>query len=439
MVINGNLQTSSVVTLTSTTNVYKISSTYTITGGSGSFGLVKYTGQSSKSFRFSGIQIELSSVATEYIPTIASIRTKFAGITQDGGVAQNIPRIDYTGGGCPSILVEPARTNLLLQSQTFENASWEKNLGGVASAPVVTPNVDTAPDGTMTADRVVFNLNGGTASGDFSQLGSANFISVSITRTQSVYIKTTDGTTKVFTFVSPTGTQTTITVTSVYQRFTFISTGINSSSIRLRLRGGEGTATSATIAIWGAQYEDGSNATSYIPTVASTVTRTADVITKTGITNLIGQSEGTIFWDVKDLVGTVDNGNTEFMIRNTASTNWIGITTNPSANPFRITVRTSTPTIIIDYSANITSAKACVKYGTFGAKLFVNGVPVATSAVNPNFSFNNILFSGSIIPYKTNCFALWKTALTDDQCILLTGPSFSSYPEMASALIYTLQ
>ena len=38
---------------------------------------------------------------------------------------------------------------------------------------------------------------------------------------------------------------------------------------------------------------------------------------------------------------------------------------------------------------------------------------------------------------------LWKTALTDDQCILLTGPSFSSYPEMANnfpnTLIYSLQ
>jgi hypothetical protein len=120
-------------------------------------------------------------------------------------------------------------------------------------------------------------------------------------------------------------------------------------------------------------------------------------------------------------------------------TNWIGITTNPSPNPFRITARTSTPAIIIDYTSAITTAKACVKYGTFGAKLFVNGVPVATSAVNPNFSFDNILFRGSIISYKANSFMLWKTALTDDQCILLTGPSFSTYPEMANALIYTLQ
>jgi hypothetical protein len=179
-------------------------------------------------------------------------------------------------------LIEIARTNLVLYSEQFDNAYWDKFTLGVASAPVVTPNVETAPNGTMTADRVVFNINGGTASGDISQLGSANFTSVvSITRTQSVYIKTTDGTTKAFSFVSPIGTILPITVTSVYQRFTLTSTGIISTNqIRLRLRGsasGEVTSTTASIAIWGAQYEDGSVATEYIPTVASIRTKFAGI------------------------------------------------------------------------------------------------------------------------------------------------------------------
>ena len=166
-------------------------------------------------------------------------------------------------------LIEEVPYNLLQYSEQFDNAYWLKNLGGVASAPVVTPNVETAPDGTTTADRVVFNLNGGTLTADLSQLSSPNFTSISITRTQSVYIKTTDGTTKVFSFVSPTGTLTAITVTSVYQRFTFTSTGVNSNTIRLRLRGsasGEGTSTSASIAIWGAQYVEGTSAKEYFPT-----------------------------------------------------------------------------------------------------------------------------------------------------------------------------
>jgi hypothetical protein len=38
----------------------------------------------------------------------------------------NIPRLDYSLGGCPNILLEPQRTNLL-QSSSFDNASWIKH------------------------------------------------------------------------------------------------------------------------------------------------------------------------------------------------------------------------------------------------------------------------------------------------------------------------
>jgi hypothetical protein len=61
-------------------------------------------------------------------------------------VASNVPRIDYTGGGCPSILLEPQRTNIVLRSEEFDNVSFVKNLSSV------TPNNTTAPDGTLTAD-----------------------------------------------------------------------------------------------------------------------------------------------------------------------------------------------------------------------------------------------------------------------------------------------
>jgi hypothetical protein len=45
----------------------------------------------------------------------------------------DIPRIDYTGGGCPSILLEPQRTNLVLRSQEFDNNdSFAKNLSEVS-------------------------------------------------------------------------------------------------------------------------------------------------------------------------------------------------------------------------------------------------------------------------------------------------------------------
>ena len=63
-----------------------------------------------------------------------------AGTTSFGA---NTPRRTSAG-----LLVEAAGTNLLLQSQTFDNASW------TATNATVTANSAVAPDGTLTADTV---------------------------------------------------------------------------------------------------------------------------------------------------------------------------------------------------------------------------------------------------------------------------------------------
>lgn len=352
-------------------------------------------------------------------------RVDSAGLIES--VAINVPRLDYTGGGCPSILVESARINRVLRSEEFDNVYWGKVAGGVASAPVVTANVETAPDGTTTADRVVFNLNGGTLSTAISQLESAIFTSISITRTQSVYIKTTDGTTKVFTFVSPTGSVTTITVTSVYQRFTLTSTGINTASIRLRLRGsasGEGTATSATIAIWGAQYEDGSTATSYIPTVASQLQRNADVISKTGVSNLIGQTNGTIFVEANLRVNaderrllTISNG-TElqriiFWTLGTTlyiSFNGVGV----SSGNFPI----GTAKIAVGYTIGASST-------TYSIKVNNNTLITGTAAAAPNplsaINLGSNSTSGLQLNDRIESATLFTTRLIDQQLATLTA------------------
>jgi hypothetical protein len=55
------------------------------------------------------------------------------------------------------------------------------------------------------------------------------------------------------------------------------------------------TSTARIIEVWVSQLETGSVATSYIPTEGSQVTRPADVISKTNVQDLIGQTEGTIF------------------------------------------------------------------------------------------------------------------------------------------------
>jgi hypothetical protein len=90
----------------------------------------------------------------------------------------NIPRLDYSNGTCPSLLVEPQRTNLALQSSSFDNAAWVKlNLS-------ITSNNAIAPDGTLTADKSTPN----TVSGGhyFRQTVS---VSIGTTYTATIYAK----------------------------------------------------------------------------------------------------------------------------------------------------------------------------------------------------------------------------------------------------------
>jgi len=66
--------------------------------------------------------------------------------------ASNTARILSDG----AILIEAASTNLITQSQNITDVSWVTAVG----APTLTADAYTAPDGTATADRIVFNNNG---------------------------------------------------------------------------------------------------------------------------------------------------------------------------------------------------------------------------------------------------------------------------------------
>jgi hypothetical protein len=179
---------------------------------------------------------------------------------------------------------------------------------------------------------------------------------------------------------------------------------------------------SGSVQVWGAQVETGSVATSYITTTTAPITRGADVINKTGVSSLIGQTEGTIYWDIAYVAGVLTGtGNPELGVRDQAFTNWIGLTSNGTSLPFRITARTTAGVTLINYQANITSGKAALAWSSDGLVLYVNGVSVATSATNPNFSFSRInIIDVSTMPFKVNAFALYTTRLTNPQLQALT-------------------
>ena len=270
--------------------------------------LTTYTGTGTGIYLF-GAQLEQSSTVGEYIPTTSTINSA--------------PRFDHnpTTGESLGLLVEEARTNLLLRSEEFDNASWNSAPG----ARTVTANSIAAPDGLTTADTVT--ADGTTA---------AHFVSQSLTLTAvphvySVFAKA--GTNnflqlRLFTgfggmwanFNLATGVVGTVgvlsgaTPTSSIQAYpngwyrctmVFTPTAATSSVAAYIVDsatagGGQVNSLSTSVYLWGAQIEAGAFPTSYIPTTTATVTRAADVasIGSSAFTSFYNQSEGTVFADV---------------------------------------------------------------------------------------------------------------------------------------------
>ncbi|MDC0972524.1 hypothetical protein OAR88_00160 [bacterium] len=89
-------------------------------------------------------QLEQGLVATDYIETGAS--------TAQAGILEDMPRLDYSGGAsCPSLLLEPQRTNQAESSEQFNNTAHWVNSEGTT----ITANDATSPEGVQNAFKLV--------------------------------------------------------------------------------------------------------------------------------------------------------------------------------------------------------------------------------------------------------------------------------------------
>jgi hypothetical protein len=211
---------------------------------------------------------------------------------------------------------------------------------------------------------------------------------------------------------------------------TAISNGVNSYL-------GDGTSG---LYIWGAQLEVGSYPTSYIPTTSASVTRNADVISKTGISSLIGQTEGVVFFDLELNNTPIDDS--YIFIRNSNASNYIGLRIQNNLIRYEGAVSASTTCSIPKSAVANTRYKVALAYNTNDFAMYVNGDLIGTDNVGTIGSMDTLDLNFNlpgVNSYEFNSVALWTTRLTNDQLEALTGTGFNTYAEMASYYNYVLQ
>ena len=363
----------------------------------------------------------------------------------------NVPRIDYTGGGCPHILAEPQRTNNLTASQDLTNSFWN-----VTRVETVAASTVLSPDGTTFGFKAIPNSENNTHYlwYDYGFLSMPEGVEV----TYSVFVKpfgytnfqlatstnfalkyqnfelTGDGVVgtgdvngakieKIGEWYRCSVTETTIGTTPRVLSIATPSSGLGRNPTFT----GNGTDG---VLLWGAQLEEGTYATSYIPnlstTSGSTVTRNQDIFTRDGIGSLINSTEGVLFAEIAALSN--DESYRYMGLTDGTDDNRVIILYYSSNNRIRVLL-SSGGTKYFDAYYEVTSIKdfhkIAVKWKENDFALFIDGGEKATdtSGLTP-IGLNTLALdqAGSNNFFgKVKQLQVYKTALTDTQLAALTS------------------
>ncbi len=382
-----------------------------------------------------GAQLELGLVATDYIETGAS--------TAQAGILEDMPRLDYSGGAsCPSLLLEPQRSNLVTHSEYLDGLLDVAN-GSVSYNTITSPEgLNNAAlyteDSSTNAHYIDSNTFTFTSGQDYVISVFAKYNGRFLTiQGSSGRISSSYGT---FNLQTGEVEEDNIGTASIENygngwyrcslKVTATSTGsgvvtllLNDSAAGGRSRSYTGDGTSG-LYYYGFQAEQGSYPTSYIPTYGTSQTRSADIcdlsaMSSKGIStnnnwtivldykNFKSQFFATYFYSVGGEVMHIFG--TSVSYRNTSDVQtYIG---DWSYEP---------------YNDGETPFKVAIQYDGVNLTMFHNGEKrqsVANSNLHPRFAenFNRLRVSQAQGPRESiNQTLFFDTALTDSECIALT-------------------
>ena len=393
-----------------------------------------------------GAQLEPVTYQTTPSPYVATTASAYYG-----------PRFDYDPVTLApkGLLIEEARTNLLTYSDQFDNAAWIK------LNATVTANGTASPDGTTNADKLVEDATNsvhivyqgpafaGSTTYTVSLFAKAaerskldvfcNGISATATNLFEVTFDLSNGT-----FLATQGTATITPFGNGWYRCTVTNTYAvigTSANIQLRLNNGTTTSYAGTpgfgMFLWGAGLEAGSFATSYIPTVASTVTRSADVATMTGtnFSSWYNQSAGTLVceFDTNTLSASGTSVYSSVFATDGTANNYNGLYTYSGFVGGVIRTGAVNQADINGGGSpvNNTTIKAAITYATDNIAVAVNGAtPVTDTSAAIGITMNQLnIGNRNGNNYRNGHIrqiAYYNTRLPNAQLQTLTAPSLAT-------------
>ena len=391
-------------------------------------------------------QVEQGLVARDYIETTTA--------AVEGGITDNVPRLDYTDSSCPALLLEPQRTNVVEQSEYHSGGAYgNSNL-------TTTDNEATSPEGVQNAAKIILDSGTNTSNGghhySFNSTGGTTY-------TISVFAKAGEYRYFTFTYGSSSaggghfdlqegtllGTITNgqysnesasiedygngwyrlvVSLTdnsSVSGRYLSMKPSPSASVPTNNNYSSTGDGTSGAY-IYGFQLEaSASYATSYIPTYGTSVTRNADDCQVENKSSLINSEQGALYFEgiaidpsYASVMSFSDGTNTN-RIALTLPQNATNINAFSSVGGSKIDNN-----ILHDPSVN---SKYAIVWNGNSFKVFVNGVKKVDNTMSGSFSANtltDIRFDrgDGALNFEGFCksYLSIASALTDQEAIDLT-------------------
>jgi hypothetical protein len=370
-------------------------------------------------------------------------------------VSTNVPRLNYplidgVVNGCPSLLLEPQRINLLPYSEAFDNAAWLKSNATVLANQVI------SPDGTQNADELQVTTSGGNIYDNVGGSGDGVF-SVFAKYKDTQYIRLRSTNSYVFFDIKNGVVGNTLSVIDAkieeypngWYKCSVI--GNNTNSLAQIFVSTDGVNTGlGNVYIWGADFQAGSYPTSYIPTSGTTATRSAETCNNAGDVNTFNDSEGVLFAEIAYLK---DRGNSSpfklerISISDSTDTNRLFISNTTNANEIQVFVRNA---VGISFNKTVTISdntlynKIVLKYKANDFALWINGFELGTdntySYVPSGLSvlkFQGASAGAYVFEGNTKQIQYFDSALTDSELETLT--SWTSFSDMANGQLYTIE